>query len=183
MNKNILFVFLCINFLMIGQNNDLIQEGINQFHEENYESALITFKKALKTDTKNATALEYLGDIKFKQKKWGEAADYFKKALCTDKSNAVYHFKYGGALGMKAKQNKLKAIFILDDIKEHLQIAADLDTTYIDPRMVMVELYMELPKAFGGGIDKAREYADEVASIDKEKGKEADAIIKRLSKG
>ncbi len=183
MNKNILFVFLCINFLMMGQNNDLVQEGVNQFRKANYDEALLSFRKVLKIDAQNATALEYLGDIKFKQKEWGDAADYFKKAIATDTKNATYHFKYAGALGMRAKQNKLKAIFILDDIKKHLQIAADLDATYIDPRMVMIELYMELPKSFGGSIDKAKTYAAQVTLIDYNKGKEADALIERLSKG
>ncbi len=177
MKMKYLFYFLVVLFSIQMQAQDFLQLGINQFNANDLVAATSSLKKVLRVTPKNATALEYLGDIKFKQKEWGEAADYFKKALCTDKSNAVYHFKYGGALGMKAKQNKLKAIFILDDIKEHLQIAADLDATYIDPRMVMVELYMELPKSFGGGVDKAKSYADEIAAIDSQKGKDAYQLL------
>lgn len=176
------FYFLIVLFSMHIQGQDFLQLGINQFKANDLLAATNSFRNALRETPQDPIALEYLGDIKFKQKEWRDAAYYFKKALKTDKGNAIYHFKYAGALGMKAKQNKLKAIFILDDIKEHLQIAADLDKTYIAPRMVMVELYMELPKSFGGGIEKAKGYAAEVVAIDLEKGKEAEALVIRLSK-
>ncbi len=171
------FHFLMILFSMQMQGQDFLRLGINQFNANEFLLATSSFRKVLRTQPQDPTALEYLGDIKFKQKEWGDAASYFKKLLKTDTKNATYHFKYAGALGMKARNNKLSAIFILDDIKEHLQIAADLDETYIDPRMVMVELYMELPKSFGGGYDKAKFYADEVASISIEKGKEAYSLL------
>lgn len=180
MNKCIFFGVLMINFLMMGQAETLIQSGEKEFNNENWKAATTNFRKALLTDANNPIALEYLGDIKFKQKEWSEAANYFKKVLYTDKQNARYHFKYAGALGMKAKSNKLKGIFLLDDIKKHLQIAADLDPSYIAPRMVMVKLYIELPKSFGGGLDKAKRYADQIAAIDNTKGVAAYKLLEEV---
>ena len=68
-------------------------------------------------------------------------------------------------------------MFLLDDIKKHFHIAVDLDKTFVEARLALVHLYMELPKVLGGSKDKALYYAKEVAELDVNAGVEAMRLI------
>ncbi|HBK83494.1 MAG TPA: hypothetical protein DDZ41_07835, partial [Flavobacterium sp.] len=64
----------------------------------------------------------------------------------SEPTNANYHYKFGGALGMKAKSiNKFKALSLLDDIENAFLTAIKLDTKHIDARWALVMYYIELP--------------------------------------
>jgi len=163
--KLILF-FLVIPNLVVAQS---LQHGINLYKNQKYHEAKIVFQKFIKTHPNNPSAIEYLGDLFFKQKKWNSAASNFKKLVRIDKNNAVYHYKYAGAIGLLAKNNKLKALFLINDIKFHFKKAATLDPKFIDVRVALVQLYMELPKTLGGSIETAKMYAEELKPLDIEK--------------
>ena len=83
-----------------------------------------------------------------------------------DDKSAEYHYKYGGALGLKAqKLSKIKALGYLGDIKYHLNKAAELDKNHIDVRWALVELYVVLPGIVGGSEKKALMYANQLQKI------------------
>ena len=154
------------------------EKGVEQFKEGNYDAAETSFKKYLNSHKKDKKTQEYLGDIAFKKKDWNTAIDYYKPLLKSDQNNAVYHFKYGSALGKKAKEiSRLRAVFLLDDIKESFKRAAELDPNYEEVRMALVKLYVRLPSALGGDLDTAKFYADQLSKINSSKGEEAHQII------
>lgn len=159
----LLLFFLGISQLIIGQS---LQTGIQLFEAEKYNEAQKVFLQVLEETPENVTALEYMGDVLFKQEKWGAAAAYFKQLVKKEKSNATYHYKYAGAIGIQAKHNKLKALFLIDDIKYHFKKAASLNLNYVDARVALVQLYTQLPKALGGNLQTAKKYAEEVKPLD-----------------
>ncbi len=111
-------------------------------------------------------AIELLGDAYGHQKKWDEAIEEYKKLVKKEPSNADYHYKYGGAMGMKALSvSKLKALGLVGDIKRAFKKAAELDPKHINARWALVELYVSLPGIIGGSTSKSLKYAEQLQQI------------------
>ncbi|WP_010180639.1 tetratricopeptide repeat protein [Aquimarina agarilytica] len=162
---------------LITATPESLEKGIDLFDKKQFEEAKEVFEAYLNEHPKNKVALEYLGDIAFQNKKWSTAANYFKPLLSIEKNNPRYHFKYAGAIGMKAKNNKLSALFLIDDIKEHFVKAAALDANYEAPRMALVQFLTELPTALGGSTEEATKYAKQLMLLNANEGKKALAYI------
>ena len=114
----------------------------------------------------NAVAIELLGDAFGHQKKWDEAIAQYEKLTDLDPKNANYHYKFGGALGMKALSvSKLSALDLIGDLKRAFETAAKLDANHIDTRWALVELYMTLPGIVGGSKTKSLKYAEELEKL------------------
>lgn len=157
----VLFFFPIITF---GQS--LIVEVEQLFQNKNYSDAEKIISSYLDDRPDDLEAIELLGDSFGFQKKWDDAISAYKRLADKDELNANYHYKYGGALGMKAlSSNKLKALMLIDDIKEEFLMAADLDPGHIDVRWALVELYMQLPGIFGGSKKKSLRYAEELQDL------------------
>ncbi|WP_242202427.1 tetratricopeptide repeat protein [Aestuariivivens insulae] len=119
----------------------------------------------LKVNPNSLQAIELLGDVYGHQKKWDEAIGEYQKLMEANTNNANYHYKYGGVLGMKALENKLKAIGLIGGIKASFLKAAALDPNHIEARWALVELYMQLPGIFGGSKSKSLKYAEELEKL------------------
>lgn len=151
---------------MFFQNDPNFTRAEKMFQEGFYDKAEVLFQKIYEEDANNFKAKEYLGDIAGKQMQWDEAIAHYKILKNRFPSNANYLFKYGGCLGMKAKNsNKFKALSMLDEIESSLLKAASLDKKMIEVRWALVELYLELPAIVGGSEKKSRKYANELLAI------------------
>jgi tetratricopeptide (TPR) repeat protein len=142
----------------------------NLLNAKNYQKAESTLQEYIDSYPNNLKAIELLGDSYGYQKKWDKAIDTYQILVEADENNANYHYKYGGVLGMKALENKLKAIGLIGDIKYSFEKAAELDKNHIDARWALVELYMELPGIVGGSIKKSMRYAQELEDLSKVDG-------------
>ncbi|MFI0492440.1 MAG: hypothetical protein ACH345_13185, partial [Flavobacterium sp.] len=81
-------------------------------------------------------------------------------------SEANYYYKYGGALGLKAKEvNKFKALGMIGEIKESFEKAIVLNPKHIEARWALVMLYMKLPGIVGGSESKAVQYSNELLKL------------------
>jgi tetratricopeptide (TPR) repeat protein len=157
------------------------------YQQEKWQQAKVLFESFLKTNPNNFKAIEYLGDIAGHQKKWDEAIKYYKVLKVEFPKTANYYYKYGGALGMKAKSvNKFKALGMIDEIENSFLTAAKLDTKHIDSRWALVMLYIELPGIVGGSESRATKYSDELMNLSKVDGYLSrgyiDEYFKRYSK-
>jgi tetratricopeptide (TPR) repeat protein len=138
------------------------------FQQEKYDQAKVLFENYLKANPKNFKTIEYLGDIAGHQKKWDEAIKQYKILKVQFPKTANYWYKYGGALGMKAKSvNKFKALGMIDAIESAFLMAAKLDLKHIESRWALVILYIELPGIVGGSESKANKYSDELMNLSK----------------
>ena len=145
------------------------------------------FQDYLKSHPNHSKSIEYIGDIAGYQKQWNEAIEYYQKLKISFPKNANYWYKYGGALGMKAKEsNKFKALGMIDEIEESFLMAAKLESKHVETRFALVMLYLELPGIIGGSEKKAQKYADELMRISSVQGFVAqgyiDAYFKRFVK-
>ena len=109
--------------------------------DKNFKKAEQEMQAYLQSNIEDKEAIELLGDAFGHQKKWDEAIAQYEKLKDAYPSNANYHYKYGGALGMKALSvSKIKALTIIGDVKEAFLKAAELDPKHIDTRWDLVEL-------------------------------------------
>ena len=137
----------------------------------------------LKKHPNNQKGIELLGDVYGHQKKWDDAIVNYKALVDLSPKTANYHFKYGGALGMKALSvSKIKALGIIGDVKQAFTNAADLDPNHIETRWALVELYMQLPGIIGGSKSKSLKYAEELEKLSKVDGYLAKGYIHEYDK-
>ncbi len=173
MKKLVLLILLpMLSFSQVSL--DGVQLLFKQKQFKKAETQITTF---LKEHPNHLKAIELLGDAFGYQKKWDDAIIEYKKLVEIKPNIANYHYKYGGVLGMKALQNKFKAISLIGDIKSAFTKAAELDENHIDTRWALVELYMQLPGIFGGSKSKSLKYANELANLSEVDGHLAKGYI------
>ena len=179
--KKIVLGLVFFPLFLIGQTSlteaqKLIES--KQFYKA--EKVLILF---VNNNPDNIQATELLGDAFGYQKKWDEAITQYKLLVEAKPTEANFHYKYGGALGMKALNvTKIRAIGIIGDVKEAFLKAAQLDPNHVDTRWALVELYMQLPGIIGGSKSKSFKYANELEKLSKVDGYLAKGYIYEYDK-
>jgi tetratricopeptide (TPR) repeat protein len=162
--KKLIVLFLAFPLLILAQTN--FDKGEKLFKEGKYELAQPIFESFLKDNPANLKTIEYLGDIAGHQKSWDKAIVYYKKLKQLKPSEANYYFKYGGALGMKAKEsNKFKALGMIGEVKESFEKAIELNPKHIEARWALVMIYIQLPGIVGGSETKAIKYSNELLKL------------------
>ncbi|MFT5103250.1 MAG: tetratricopeptide (TPR) repeat protein [Candidatus Latescibacterota bacterium] len=178
--KRFLFIFLCLPSLIGAQNS--YEQATLYFQQEAFQMAKPIFEAALRQDPTNQITREYLGDIASYRKDWDSAIEFYEGLVEYDDTSANYHFKYGGALGMKALSiNRLRAVSYIGEIKAHFEKAAMLDPEHIDVRWALVEFYIQLPGIIGGSERKAIKFANELGEISQVDGHLSNGYIAEYS--
>jgi len=168
MNIKVLFILLL--FLKVNLSNDF-DSAVQLFRNRKFEQAKTLFENYLKQNPNHYRTIEYLGDIAGHEKDWDEAIKQYSILKNQFPKTANYWYKYGGAMGMKAKSvNKFKALGMIDDIESSFLKAAELDKKHIETRWALVMLYIELPGIVGGSEKKALKYSDELMDLSKVDG-------------
>lgn len=167
--KFLTYLFLLISIQIVAETD--FDKAEKLYQQEKWQQAKSLFESYLKENPNNFRAVEYLGDIAGHQKKWDEAIKQYKFLKNQFPKTANYWYKYGGALGMKAKSvNKFKALGMIGEVESSFLTAAKLDSKHIDSRWALVMLYIELPGIVGGSESKANIYSDELMNLSKVDG-------------
>ncbi len=157
-------ILLLLPFMLISQT--AFDETEALFEQKKFSKAEALMTTYVQDNPNDVKGIELLGDAFGHQKKWDDAIIYYRKLVDLNPKVANYHYKLGGALGMKALSiSKLKALGIIGDVKEAFLMAAELDPTHIDARWALVELYMQLPGIVGGSKKKSFMYANELEAL------------------
>jgi len=164
----ILLIFLTSMFCMAQNPKEKAEDFIAKKEFKNAQVEMISY---LKANPEDKEAIELLGDAYGYEKKWDNAITAYEKLKNKEPKNANYHYKYGGALGMKALSiSKIRALGIIGDVKSSFIKAAELDPKHIESRWALVELYVSLPGIVGGSYSKALGYADQLEKLSKVDG-------------
>ncbi|MCZ8169323.1 MAG: tetratricopeptide repeat protein [Flavobacterium sp.] len=169
MKRCMQIVYLLFSLGTMAQSD--FEKGEQWFKAQKWEQAKVCFEKSLREQPNAPKTIEYLGDIAGKQEDWDAAIDRYGTLKSRFPNNANYWYKYGGAMGMKAKSvSKFKALGLIDDVEAAFLKAAQLDAKHVDTRWALVMLYLELPGILGGSENKAIKYANELMGISKVDG-------------
>jgi len=162
--KKMTFLFLIFPLLILAQAD--FDKGEKLFQAGKYEQAQVIFESFRKENPSNLKAIEYLGDIAGHNKSWEKAIVYYQKLKQMKPSEANYYYKYGGALGMKAKEvNKFVALGMIGEVRESFEKAITLNPKHIEARWALVILYLQLPGIVGGSESKAIKYSNELLKL------------------
>ena len=168
--KQLLIFLFAVPLIGFGQVSSL-DNAKQLLQKKKYIQAQKTLQTFLIESPNNIEGIELLGDAYSQQEKWDDAIDEYEKLVERKPNVANYHYKFGGALGMKALNvSKIVALTFIGDIKLAFLKAAELDPKHIDTRWALVELYMQLPGIIGGSKSKSLKYAKELESLSKVDG-------------
>jgi tetratricopeptide (TPR) repeat protein len=158
-------IFLLLFPLIIWSQSDY-NRAERLFDTGKYNQARPVFESFLKENPSHLKTIEYLGDIAGHNKSWDKAIVYYKKLKELRPSEANYYYKYGGVLGMKAKEvNKLKALGMIGEVKQSFEKAIELNPKHIEARWALIMVYLELPGIVGGSETKAIKYSNELLKL------------------
>jgi tetratricopeptide (TPR) repeat protein len=163
MNR-LLFLLFLIPSMLWSQSN--FEKAEQLLESGKTDQARVVFENIVKDNPSQVKAIERLGDIAGQNKSWDKALLYYKKAKQLQPTVAEYYYKYGGALGMKAKSvNKFKALGMIGEIKSSFEKAVALDPKHKESRWALLMLYLELPGIIGGSETKAVAYSNELMRL------------------
>ena len=162
--KQLVFFWILFPLLIFSQSD--FDKGEKLFREEKFEQAQVLLEHVLVTQPSNLKAIEYLGDVAGRNKSWDKALGYYKKLKQLKPTEANYYYKYGGVLGMKAKESsKFQALGMIGEIKESFEKAITLNPKHIEARWALVMIYIQLPGIVGGSETKAVKYSNELLKL------------------
>lgn len=148
----------------MSQNDFVKAEKLYQ--QGQISQAKIIFEAILKDNPNHLKAIEYLGDIEGNAQNWDSTIFYYQKLKELSPKEADYYYKYGGALGMKAKEsNKIKALSMIGEVKSSFEKAIQLNPKHIGARWALIELYLQLPAIIGGSETKAIQYSNQLLRL------------------
>lgn len=160
------FISILLLFYMPIFANGDFEKAVKLFEKGQFSLARPIFEVCLKQNPNNIRTIEYLGDIECNSLSWENASIYYRKLTVLKPTEANYFYKYGGALGMFAKEcNKFRALGMIGEVRESFEKAIALNPKHIEARWALIELYLQLPAIIGGSEKKASQYADELSKL------------------
>jgi tetratricopeptide (TPR) repeat protein len=115
----------------------------------------------------DAASLNLLSRTYYAIEHWDDAVKNGEKAVNLSANTAEYHWWLGRAYGEKAASvNPLSAAGYAGKTRTQFELAVKLDPANVQARADLAEYYTEAPSVMGGGVDKARAQASEVAKYD-----------------
>src|SRR5215469_6634546 len=115
----------------------------------------------------DAESLNQLSRVYYAMERWDEAVKYGERAVALDPGDAMYHLWLAREYGRKAAEaNPLSAAGLARKAKSEFERAVQLDPTNVPARVDLAQYYTEAPSIMGGGLDKARDQANQVQKYD-----------------
>jgi len=151
------------------------------YDERRFDEARAEAEPLAKRKDSDARSAYCVGRIAVAQEKSNDAVDWFERAVDRDVNVALYHLWLGNALGEEAqKASKFRQPFLARRVKNEFETAVRLDPTSIDARHGLIQFYSVAPGIMGGSMEKAKEQAREIASLNKMRGHlEMGALVER----
>lgn len=160
-----IFLLYFLNPVFVMSQNDFAKAE-KLYQQGQISQAKIIFEAILKENPNHLKVIEYLGDIEGNAQNWDSTIFYYKRLKELNPKEADYYYKYGGALGMKAKEsNKIKALSMIGEVKSSFEKAIQLNPKHIGARWALIELYLQLPAIIGGSETKAIQYSNQLLRL------------------
>jgi tetratricopeptide (TPR) repeat protein len=116
----------------------------------------------------DAASVNLLSRAYYAIEQWDNSVSSGEKAAELDPNSALYRWWLGRSYGEKAASvNPLSAAGLAVKTKNKFEQAVKLDPANVQMRADLAEYYTDAPSIMGGGTDKAREQASQVAKYDK----------------
>jgi len=115
----------------------------------------------------DAASLNLLSRAYYAIQQWDNAVKNGERAVSLEPNHASFHLWLGREYGEKAAaSNPLSAASMARKAKNEFELAVKLDPANVQAHADLAEYYTDAPSIMGGGTDKARDQATQVAQYD-----------------
>ena len=126
------------------------------------------------TDIQHIDELKKLGDSLFKVSNYTDAAKVYKELVQIDPNSFDFNFKYASAFGLEVEQMpRFKQAKNVREMVKLFERAYELDNKNIGLNRALLEIYLRVPRFFGGGDKKAISIIKNIYTISEDEGKKA----------
>jgi len=171
------FLLLGVLFLAIphaSADSELLRLGRELLDEGQFEKAVLPLTTALERDGDNPLLRYLLGRAYYEQRNFDQAIKQLERAVKGEMRNSMYHLWLGRAYGRKAERSSwFSALSLAGKVRREFETAVQLDPQNLAARSDLLEFYLDAPGFLGGGHDKARAGAEEIAKRDPIEGHRA----------
>jgi cytochrome c-type biogenesis protein CcmH/NrfG len=130
------------------------------------DDAIAELNGRLSTAPADAESSNLLCRAYFELDDWDRAERSCKKAASLDPDNSRFHLWLGRVYGEKAdRSNFLSAASLAGKVRGEFERAVELNPKDIEARLDLAEFYLEAPGVVGGGEQKARDQAQDIAAV------------------
>ena len=125
-------------------------------------------------DIQRIDELKKLGDSLFKVSNYTDAAKVYKELVQIDPNSFDFNFKYASAFGLEVEQMpRFKQAKNVREMVKLFERAYELDNKNIGLNRALLEIYLRVPRFFGGGDKKALSIIKNIYTISENEGKKA----------
>ena len=125
-------------------------------------------------DIQHVDELQKLGDSLFKASNYTEAAKLYKELVQIDPNSFDFNFKYASAFGLEVeKMPRFKQAKNVREMVKLFERAYELDSKNLGLNRALLEIYLRVPRFFGGGDKKALSIIKNIYTISENEGKKA----------
>ena len=126
------------------------------------------------TDIQRIDELKKLGDSLFMVSNYTDAAKVYKELVQIDPNSFDFNFKYASAFGLEVEQMpRFKQAKNVREMVKLFERAYELDNKNIGLNRALLEIYLRVPRFFGGGDKKALSIIKNIYTISEDEGKKA----------
>ena len=130
------------------------------------DDLIATLQSQLQSSPNDAASYHYLCRAYFAVQDFDRAIFACERATTLSTNNSDYHLWLGRSYGEKADRvNPFSAASLAGKVRREFERAVELDPNSVDARLDLAEFYLNAPGIVGGGQDKARAQAVELAKI------------------
>jgi tetratricopeptide (TPR) repeat protein len=148
-----------------AQRSESVTFGVQLFERGQLPEARQFFERFVTDHPNDSSGVFYLGRIAFEEQHYDRAIEWFQQAVQREPGNSDYHLWLGRAYGHHAiRSNVLLQPFLARKVKSHFEQAVELNPDNLAARADLQEYYEKAPGFLGGGVEKARQQAEEIAT-------------------
>ena len=120
-------------------------------------------------------SLEKTADSLFKNKHFMEATNYYEKLVKAIPDDFDYSFKYAGSYGLYVESlPRLQQVKHIRQMIKRFETAFNIKKDDIEINRALLEIYLRVPRFFGGGDKKALMILENIYSFSLDEGKKAE---------
>lgn len=157
---------------MAANGQSASEQGKRLYEQKKYKEAIAALEPVDEDDADYALARYYMGRSAFDLKEFDDAADYFEEATEAKNGEKSDYFTWlGDTYGTIARDaNVIKQGMLAPKMKSAWEKAIALDSKNLNARLSLISFYTEAPGIMGGSMDKAKEMAKQIMSINPVQG-------------